>query len=129
MPDDPLQHRAFADAIVERAASQLRDLLGRVVREARPLPPFPAAMFVHGIEVEPPTGSGHGCVIVMDDGELYELQVGLDEDAVARGGDAVATRHEETVPLSLPPDEYVPFAHRAVLAVAEHLAARAGGAA
>jgi hypothetical protein len=129
MTDDPLQHRAFADAIVDRAATQLRALLVRLAREAQPFPPFPGAMFVYGIEVEPPPGSAHGCVIVMDDGDLYELQVGLDEDAVARGGDRVAMRHEANVRLELPPDEYVLFAHRAALALVDHLEARAGGAA
>ncbi|MDA0366424.1 MAG: hypothetical protein O3B31_15560 [Chloroflexi bacterium] len=128
MADDPLQHRAFADAIVERAATQLRELLVRLAREAQPFPPFPGAMFVYGIEVEPPPGSPHGCVILMDDGALYELQIGLDEDAVARGGDQVATRHEATVKLELPSDEYVLFAHRAALAVVAVLEARVGSA-
>ena len=128
MPDDPLQHRAFADAIVARAASQLRELLTRVARDVRPFPAFPGGMFVYGLEVEPPPGSPHGCVIVMDDGELYELHVGLDEDAVARGGDHVATRHEVTVKLELAPDAYISFAQRAVAALVDHLEDRAGGA-
>jgi hypothetical protein len=123
--EDPLQHRAFADAIVERAAQQLRELLQRVAKQIDPFPPFPGAMFTYGIEVEPPAGSPHGCVIVMDDGELYELQIGLDEDEIARGGDHVASRQESPVPLELAPADYVAYAHRAVLALVEHLEASA----
>jgi hypothetical protein len=123
MADDPLQHRAFADAIVERAAGQLRELLQRVAKQVDPFPPFPGAMFTYGIEVDPPAGSPHGCVVVMDDGELYELQIGLDEDEIAQGGDHVASRHEATVRLELAPADYVPYAHRAVLALVAHLEA------
>jgi hypothetical protein len=126
MADDPLQHRAYADAIVERAASQLRELLERVAKQLDPFPPFPGAMFTHGIEVDPPAGSEQGCVIVMDDGELYELQIGMDEEEIARGGDHVATRHEAPVKLDLEADEYVAFAHRAVLAIVRELEASGG---
>jgi hypothetical protein len=124
MASDPLQHRAYADAIVQRAAEQLRELLKRVAAEARPFPPFPGSMFTYGIEVEPPAGSPYGCVILCDDGELYELQIGLDEEEVARGGDHVATRHEASVKLEdLEPADYVAYAHRAVLAAVAHLEA------
>jgi hypothetical protein len=123
MADDPLQQRAFADAIVERAADQLRQLLRQLARAGQPFPPFPGAMFVHAIEVEPPPGSAHGCVIVTDDGDLHELQIGLDEDEIARGGDHVATRHEAAVLLELAPADFIPYALRAVHALANHLEA------
>ncbi|MBM3141020.1 MAG: hypothetical protein FJZ92_12640 [Chloroflexi bacterium] len=127
MAEDPLQHRAYADALVERAAGQLRDLVQRLAREVAPSPPFPGSMFTYGIEVEPPAGSPHGCVIVMDDGELYELQIGLDDEEVARGGDHVASRRELTVKLELPPADYVAYAHRAVGALVETLEQRGAG--
>lgn len=125
MAEDPLQHRAFADAIVERAATQLRELMQRMAKQIDPFPPFPGAMFTYGIEVESPPGSPFGCVIVMDDGDLYELQIGLDEEEIARGGDHVASREESTVRIEAPPADYVALAHRAVLALVAHLEAAA----
>ena len=124
MANDPLQHRAYADAIVERAATQLRDLLKTLAGELQPFPAFPGAMFAYGIEVDPPSGSDLGCVILSDDGELYELQIGLDDEEIARGGDHVATRHEETARLDLPPADYVTYAHRAVQAAIAELERR-----
>ena len=123
MAEDPCEQRAFADAIVERAADQLRELLQRLAHAGRPFPPFPGAMFVHGIEVEPPPGSARGCVIVTEDGTLQELQIGLDEDEIARGGDHVATRHEATVSLELAPADFIPYAHRAVQALVDRFEA------
>ncbi|MDP6605806.1 MAG: hypothetical protein QF664_06060 [Dehalococcoidia bacterium] len=126
MADDPLLHRAHADLIAQRAAEQLRELLKTVADRIDPFPPFPGAMFVYGIEVEPPASGGedHGCVILGEDGALYELQIGLDEDQVGSGS-PVAMRAEARVPLDdLPPAEYVGYAHRAVSAAVEHLLAQ-----
>lgn len=123
MAEDPLLHRAHADLITERAAGQLRELLKKLVEEIDPFPPFPGAMFAYGIEIEPPAGGGddHGCVILAEDGELYELRVGIDVDQAASGS-AVAMRSEDRVSLDdLPPAEYVGYAHRAVTAAVEHL--------
>ncbi len=120
---DPLRHRAYADAIAERAARQLRDLLRTVVAEIDPFPPFPGAMFAYGIEFEPPAGSPYGCVVLGDDAQLYEFVIGLDDEQVAGGGDHVAARNEELVKLDddLTPADYVAFAHRAVAAAVEYL--------
>ena len=52
MADDPLQHRAHADLIAQRAADQLRELLRTVASQIDPFPPFPGSMFSYGIEVE-----------------------------------------------------------------------------
>ena len=54
---DPLQQRAVADAIVQRAADGLRELLAALARRIDPFPPFPGALFAYGIEVEPPAAS------------------------------------------------------------------------
>ena len=63
--------------------------------EIDPFPPFPGSMFSYGIEVDPgaggasgsagPEGAGRGCVVLAEDGELYELQIGLDVDQVESG--------------------------------------------
>ena len=121
MADDHLEQRAHADAIAQRAADQLKEILKGLVGEIEPFPPFPGSMFTHGIEVPPTAHSSLGCVIVGDDAELYELQLGLDQDVIASGGDAHAARIEETVQLELTPAEYVTQAHAAVLALVDHL--------
>ncbi len=126
MADDPLLHQAHADLIVARAAEQLRELLKKLVDEFDPFPPFPGALFTYGIEVEPAAGAGdgRGCVILAEDGELYELLVGMDVEAVPTGS-AVAITSEQRVSLDdLPPAEYVGYAHRAVAAAVELLLAR-----
>lgn len=121
MADDHLEQRARADAIVERAAGQLRDVLKGLVDEIDPFPPFPGSMFTLGIEVTPTAHSSLGCVIVGEDAELYELELGLDQEEIARGGDAHAARIENTLELDLPHAEYVAQAHAAIRAVTEHL--------
>ncbi len=124
---DPLQVRAVADATVQRAADQLRRQLDDLARRIDPFPPFPGAMFAYGIEIDPPQGPAAspdlGCVILGNDGQLYELQIGLDHEQVVLGGDHVAARHEELIKLELPPADFVPLAHRAIVAATEYLEA------
>ena len=127
MPEDSLRHRAHADAIVERASEQLRALLVELADDIEPFPEFPGSFFTYGIEVEPPAGAGaeRGCVVLAEDGELYELQVGLDPEELA-SGDASAMRQELRVPLEgLTPTEYVAYAYNAVRAAAEYVEAKA----
>lgn len=126
LPEEPRQLRALADATVQRAAEDLRDQLAALVRQVQPFPPFPGAVFAYGIEVEPPAHSALGCVIVGDDGELYEYRVGLDTEAIAAGGDTLAQRHEELLKLELPPREFIPYAHGAIEALARYLEESAG---
>lgn len=122
--DDPLQHQAHADLIVQRAADQLRSLLQTLTAQIRPFPEFPGTFFSYGIEVETGLASDEGCIILGEDGELYELQIGLDVSQAATG-DAAAMRSEERLLLEgLPPATYVAYAHRAVTAAVEYLLAQ-----
>ena len=63
-------------------------------------------------------------MIVGDDGELYEFVIGLDDEAVAGGADALAQRHEELLKLELPPREFVAYAHSAIEALTSYLEGR-----
>lgn len=125
MPDalDPMQERAVADAVVTRAAQQLREQLKRVAAGIDPFPAFPGAVFAYGIEVEP-IGADQGCVILGDDGGLYELQIGVDDAQAALDSEQVGTRHEELVPLDVPPADFVTYAHRAIVAATNYLESR-----
>ena len=120
--DDPLQHQAHADLVVRRAADQLRTLLQTVASQIRPFPEFPGSYYTYGIEVDVPAAHGErGCVVLGEDGGLYELQLGLDVTQAA-GGDPAAMRSEDRVPLEdLPPADYVAYAHRAVTAAVEYM--------
>ena len=123
MVEEPLQHQAHADLIVSRAAEQLRVLLKQVAAGIRPFPEFPGSFYSYGIEVDVPavaSGDDRGCVVLGEDGALYELQVGLDVEQVA-GGDPAAMRIEARVPLDeLAPADFVAYAHRAVSAAVEY---------
>ena len=123
MAGDPLIHRAHAEVIVQRAADQLRELLQAVVAEIDPFPPFPGAMFSYGIEITP-GGGERGCVVLAEDGELYELQIGLDVAQVESGNPLTMRSEERTRLDDLPPADYVDYAQRAVAAAVEHLLAQ-----
>lgn len=124
--------RDAATAVVEQAAASLRDLLERSAQRIDPFPAFPGAVFAYGIEVEPAAGADPdlGCVILGNDGRLYELQIGLDDtQGRHEGGDASTDRHEELIALDVPPATYVVYASAALDAVADYLDAGAGGTA
>lgn len=127
MAEDGLRHQAHADAIVARAAEQLRGVLHALAAEIDPFPTFPGTFFSYGIEVPlDDVPSEHGCVVLGEDGELHELRLGLDV-AGAADGDPAGLRAEERVPLEeLPPALFVLYAQRAVQAAVAYLERGAG---
>lgn len=120
--NDPLARKAQADLIIDRAAQQLRLLLQETARELRPFPPFPGAFFTNAVEIDL-TGVGHaglGCIVVGEDGELYELEVKIDftDDVV----DMVQSRDETLRKLDdLHPRDYLVLADRALTQLTELL--------
>ena len=125
---DPLLRKAQADLVLDRAGLQLRELLHDAARELRPFPPFPGAFFTNAIECEPDGAASpeRGCVVICEDGELYELQIGMDQEAMADGlSDPVALRDERRVKLDdLHPRDYVVYAYNGLLAITEALLER-----
>lgn len=121
--------KAQADAALERAALQLRELLREACAKLDPFPPFPNAFFTNAIECEPgPIGSpDRGCVVVCEDGELYELEVGIDHEAIELTGswDPVTARKETKRKLDLHPQEEIIYAYNGLLAVLDELLERA----
>jgi hypothetical protein len=124
----PLVRKAQADLLLDRAALQLRELLREAARELRPFPAFPGAFFTNAIECEPDGAASpeRGCVVVCDDGELYELQIGVDQEALADGlSDPVALRDERRQKLDdLHPRDYIVYAYNGLLAITEALLER-----
>ena len=70
MATDPLLRKAQADVVLQRTASQLRELLQEACATLRPFPPFPNALFTHAIECEGDSAADpeRGCVVVGEDG-------------------------------------------------------------
>lgn len=127
MPSDPDLVEAQANAILDRAGAQLRELLHAVAAALDPFPPFPGALFTLGIELEGASDNDErGCIILGEDGELYELQLGVDIDALAAGANEPAlAREEHRVALEgLSPGEYVTYAQRALTAALAELRRR-----
>ncbi len=112
-----LRFRAHADAIMEQAAREYRELLREIAASFDPFPEYPGSFFSYGIEVEPPPGGpaedAPGCVVLGEDGGLYELRIGFEADQLDTD-DPATTRSELRVPLEeLSPAEYVAYAGRA----------------
>jgi hypothetical protein len=122
---------AQADVVLEETAQRLCQLLQEAVRHLDPFPPFPGAFFTFGIEVEAlgAESPGRGCVVLAPDGELYELVMGQDMDALTLDiTDPVALRTEELKPLeNLHPREHVLYAYAALAKVIELLRERQAG--
>ena len=120
MPDldmDPLVKRAIADAVVERASSELKSLLHELASALDPFPGFMDIDSIQAVEIEPAgvDRRAHGCVVVCPDGELYELVLRLIPGPVNAGG---VDHVEEMKPLDLPPGDYVAYAHAAARTLA-----------
>ena len=127
---ESLARKASADRVLERAASELEVLLKEASAALRPFPSFPNAFFTNAIECDPgPAGDPErGCVVVGEDGDLYELEFGVDHEAVEITGswDPVTARKEETRALNLHPRDYVVYAYSGLMAITEALLERAG---
>ena len=120
--DDPMARKAQADLLLERAALQLRQLLQEAAAQLRPFPPFPGAFFTNAIEVESEAAESpeRGCVVVCEDGELYELKMSISFTGDA--ADPVSARDETLRKLDdLHPRDYLTLAYEALNRVTEHL--------
>lgn len=117
--------KAQADVVMQRTAAQLRELLQQACAELRPFPPFPNALFTHAIECESDAAgdADRGCVVVAEDGDLYELEFGIDHDSIELTGswDPVTARKETLKKLDLHPRDYIVYAYNGLIAVTEHL--------
>jgi hypothetical protein len=128
MQSEHLLRKAQADNILERAALQLQQLLQEACSQLDPFPSFPNAFFTNAVECEPPeaAGSSRGCVVVCEDGDLYELEMGIDHDSIELTGswDPVTARKETLKKLDLHPRDYIAYAYNGLVAVTELLLER-----
>ena len=126
---DALLRKAQADNLLDRTALQLRGLLEEACTELRPFPPFPNSLFTLAIECDEGAAGDpdRGCIVVGEDGQLYELEMGIDHDAIEMTGswDPVTARKETLRKVDLHPRDYIHYAYNGLLAVTEHLLERA----
>lgn len=116
---EPWALEAVADAALERAAAQLRDVLKDLANRLDPFPAFFNMTTLQAVEVEPEglTLTRQGCIVVCADGELYELSL----QAIQGPLDLTeADQVEEFRALTLAPAQYVLYARAAIKALMEH---------
>lgn len=133
MAEDALIKKATADAIVERAARQLREVLQELAKLLMPFPNFPGSD-IPAVEAEPGVAKSpnRGCVVVCPDGELYELWVSTDSPGkipkelweIQPPFDPTSVFQAEIRPLELTPQDYVVYAYNAICALTEILEGR-----
>jgi hypothetical protein len=124
MANEALLRKSQADLILERAAMQLQQLLQEACAELRPFPSFPNAIFTNAVECEIDGGDPElGCVVVTEDGELWELQMGIDHEAIELmdSWDPVTARKETLKKIDLLPRDYLAYAYAGLVAVTELL--------
>lgn len=131
MAPDAMARKAQSDLIVERTALQLAALLEEAAKELRPFPPFPGAFFTNAIEVDLAgvERPDIGCIVVGDDGGLYELEMKIDfGEEFGEVIDPVQAREETLKKLDdLHPRDYIVLAHNALSRITELLLERDGG--
>jgi hypothetical protein len=124
MANQALLRKTQADMAIERASMQLQQLLKEACAELQPFPSFPNAMFTNAIECEVQGGNpDFGCIVVADDGELYELQMGVDHESIELmdSWDPVTARKETLKKIELHPLDYLMYAYAGLTAVTEQL--------
>ena len=120
---DALARKTQADLIIDRTAQQMRLLLEEAAKELRPFPPFPGAFFTNAVEVnmEGVERSDLGCIVVGDDGGLYELEITIDfGEEFGDVTDPVQARDETLKKLEdLHPRDYIVLAYNALTQLTE----------
>ena len=123
--NDALARKTQADMVIDRAAKQLRLLVQEAALALRPFPPFPGAFFTNAVEVvmEGVERPDLGCIVVADDGELYELEITIDfGEEFGDVTDPVQARDETLKKLEdLHPRDYIVLAYNALTQLTELL--------
>ena len=114
-----------------QTAESLRDSVSELASQLRPFPPFFGMNTLRAIELELPAGSEFqpppqlGCVVVLEDGEISELDLKL-----ISGPDNSADfdQIEEFTELDLPPEQFIAYAKVAVQLLQAEIERRGGSA-
>ncbi len=101
---------------IEEAAARLRELLAGLAPRLRPFPAFLNMVSVQAIELEPVSdmSKDHGCVVVLPDGEICELEL---KAVPGIEGISEVDQLEDFRPLDLSPEDYIMYAAGAIRAI------------
>lgn len=100
-------------AMLEQTAVQLREVLADLASRLRPFPSFMNMVSLQAIELEPVPGASAdmGCVVVLPEGEICELDLQLMPGVEGvRDVDTV----EELTELELAAEDYITYASAAI---------------
>ena len=99
--------------LLEQTAAQLREAVAELAGQLRPFPAFLGMVSVQAIELEPPPGFGAewGCIVVLPDGEICELELEVIPGPV---GPTDVDQVDKYKPLDLSPEDYIHFAAAAL---------------
>ena len=111
--ETPDEATSSADTGIEEAAAMLRELLAGLAPRFRPFPAFLNMVSVQAIELEPvwDMAKEHGCVVVLPDGEICELELNA---VPGVEGISDADQLEDFRPLDLSPEDYIMYAATAI---------------
>ena len=105
---------------LELAASQLGEAVVELAGRLRPFPAFMGMTSLQAIELEPPPESRNdwGCVVVLPDGEICELELEVIPGPV---GPTDVDQVDQYRPLELSASDYIHFAASALRLMAREL--------
>ena len=111
--------------MLELAASQLLEAVVELAGRLRPFPAFMGMTSLQAIELEPPPDSRNewGCVVVLPDGEICELEL---EVIPGPAGPTDVDQVDRYKPLELSASDYIHFAAAALRAMGRELERRDG---
>ena len=128
MADEPSDHQGeqpSADAALEAEALRLHDLVSEIAARLRPFPAFLGMATIQAVELEPGIKGmpDRGCVVVLPDGQICELELKLMPGAE---GVSDVDQTDQFTELDLPPEEYIVYAAAAVRLLYQELGRRGG---
>ena len=111
------------EELLELAASQLREAVAELAGQLRPFPAFMGMTSLQAIELEPPPDSRNdwGCVVVLPDGEICELEL---EIIPGPAGPTDVDQVDRYRALELSSSDYIHFAAAALRLMARELERR-----
>ncbi len=115
-----------ANDLLERTAELMRESVVELAVQLRPFPAFMGMNSLQAIELEPPTDSraGWGCVVVLPDGEICELELEVIPGPV---GPTDVDQVDRYRPLGMSATDYIHFAATALRAMGRELERRGRG--
>ena len=111
---------------LEQAASHLQETVVELAGRLQPFPAFLGMNSLQAMELEPPAESRSewGCVVVLPDGEICELELEVIPGPV---GPTDVDQVEKYKPLELSAEDYIHFAACALRLMAQELGRPARG--